>query len=66
MPRPRTPTGRLVSILVISYNTRAMTLDCLASVVAETTVPHELIVLDNASPDGSAAAIAAAFPEHRG
>ena len=51
-----------VSILVISYNTRAMTLDCLASVVAETTVPHELIVLDNASPDGSAAAIAEAFP----
>jgi GT2 family glycosyltransferase len=51
-----------VSILVISYNTRAMTLDCLASVVAETTVPHELIVLDNASPDGSAAAVAAAFP----
>jgi GT2 family glycosyltransferase len=55
----------LVSILVISYNTRAMTLDCLASVVAETTVPYELIVVDNASPDGSAAAIAAAFPDIR-
>jgi GT2 family glycosyltransferase len=55
----------LVSILVISYNTKAMTLDCLASVLAETTVPHELIVVDNASPDGSAAAIAAAFPEVR-
>jgi len=54
--------GPNVSILVISYDTRAMTLDCLASVVAETRVPHELIVLDNASPDGSAAAIAAAFP----
>lgn len=52
----------IVSILVISYNTKAMTLDCLASVVAETTVPHELVVLDNASPDGSAAAIADAFP----
>ncbi len=57
--------GPVVSILVISYNTRAMTLDCLASVVAETTVPYELIVLDNASPDGSAAAIAAAFPDLR-
>ena len=54
-----------VSILVISYNTRAMTLDCLRSVTAETTLPHELIVLDNASPDGSAAAVAEAFPEVR-
>src|SRR5688500_14237732 len=52
----------VVSILVISYNTRAMTLECLRSVVAETRVPYELVVLDNASPDGSAAAIAAAFP----
>jgi GT2 family glycosyltransferase len=49
----------VVSILVISYNTRALTLDCLASVIGETTVPYELVVLDNASPDGSAAAIAA-------
>jgi GT2 family glycosyltransferase len=55
----------VVSILVISYNTRAMTLACLASVVAETSVPYELIVLDNASTDGSAAAIAAAFPDIR-
>ena len=31
------PPPRVVSILVISYNTRAMTLDCLRSVVAETT-----------------------------
>ena len=60
--RERRRRRPVVSILVISYNTRAMTLDCLASVVAETTVPYELIVLDNASPDGSAAAIAAAFP----
>ena len=56
------PVDPVVSILVISYNTREMTLDCLASVIAETTVPHELIVLDNASADGSAAAIAEAFP----
>ena len=52
----------LVSIIVISFNTRAMTLECLRSVVAETTVPYELIVLDNDSQDGSAAAIAAEFP----
>jgi GT2 family glycosyltransferase len=55
----------MVSILVISYNTREMTLDCLRSVRAETSVPHELIVLDNASTDGSAEAIAAEFPDIR-
>ena len=54
-----TPT---VSILVISYNTRDMTLECLRSVVTETTVPYELIVLDNQSSDGSADAIAAESP----
>ena len=53
----------LISILVISYNTREMTLDCLRSVRAQTQVPYELIVLDNASSDGSAAAIAAEFPD---
>jgi GT2 family glycosyltransferase len=59
VPEPR------VSILVISYNTRAMTLACLESVIAQTKLPFELIVLDNASPDGSAAAIAEAFPTIR-
>jgi GT2 family glycosyltransferase len=55
----------VLSILVISYNTREMTLACLRSVVAETRTPYELIVLDNASADGSAAAIAAEFPDIR-
>ncbi len=53
----------LVSILIISYNTRVMTLDCIRSVIDETTVPYEIIVMDNASEDGSAEAIAEAFPD---
>lgn len=52
-----------LSIIVISFNTREMTLACLASVYAETTVPFELIVVDNASTDGSAEAIAQTFPQ---
>ena len=39
-----------------------MTLECLRSVVAETTLPYELVVLDNDLKDGSVAAIAAEFP----
>lgn len=61
-PKPAGPDP-LLSIVVISYNTRDMTLACLASVVAETKLPYELVVLDNASTDGSAEAIATAFPE---
>jgi len=53
----------LVSIIIISYNTRQMTLDCIQSVIDQTTVPYELIVMDNASDDGSAEAIATAFPD---
>ena len=53
----------MVSIIVVSFNTREMTLECLRSVKAETKVPYELIVIDNDSSDGSAEAIAAEFPE---
>lgn len=59
------PTAPRLSILIISYNTREMTLECLRSVARETRTPHEVIVVDNASPDGSAAAIAAEFPDIR-
>ncbi|MBS3649422.1 glycosyltransferase [Pseudaminobacter sp. 19-2017] len=52
----------VVSIVVVSYNTREMTLECLHSVFGETRTRFELIVIDNASSDGSAAAIAAEFP----
>lgn len=55
-----------VSILVVSYETREMTLAALDSVVRETKdVSYELIVVDNASRDGSAEAIGQAFPEAR-
>jgi GT2 family glycosyltransferase len=52
-----------VSIIVVSYNTRELTVACLESVYAQTKAPFELIVLDNASSDGSADAIAARFPQ---
>ena len=55
-------TQPVFSVLVISYNTRDMTLACLRSIARQTRTPHEVIVLDNASTDGSAGAIAAEFP----
>ena len=53
-----------LSILVVSYNTRELTLACLESVYAQTTdLDFEVIVVDNASEDGSAKSIADAFPQ---
>ncbi len=42
-----------------------MTQDCLRSLAVQTSVTHEVIVVDNASSDGSAEAIAAEFPQVR-
>jgi GT2 family glycosyltransferase len=56
-----TSTSRIdVSILIVSFNTREMTLEAISSAVRETRdVSYEVIVVDNASTDGSADAIAA-------
>lgn len=59
---PIIPSPPKISVLIVSYNTKEMTLACLRSVVAQTRTPHEVIVLDNKSQDGSAEAIAAEFP----
>ena len=54
-----------ISVLIISYNTRDLTLACLESVFAQTRAEMEVIVLDNDSSDGSAQAIADRFPQVR-
>jgi GT2 family glycosyltransferase len=53
---------RELSILIVSYNTRELTLECLRSVERETRADHEILVVDNASRDGSADAVRAEFP----
>ena len=60
MSHASTPSGQSldVSIIVVSYNTREMTLACLRSIVAETTrVEYEVLVIDNCSTDGSFEAV---------
>lgn len=53
-----------VSIIVVSYNTKDETLDCLRSVYDQTEgIGFEVIVVDNSSSDGSPEAIAAEFPQ---
>ncbi len=52
-----------LSIVIVSWNTRELLLECLASVYAAKPMDVEIWVVDNASSDGTAAAVAAAFPE---
>jgi hypothetical protein len=55
-----------LSILIVSYNTRELTLECLRSVFDQTRgIKFEVIVVDNASTDGSPDAIASRFPQAR-
>ncbi len=49
-------------VIIVSYNTCALLRDCLAS-LRTATLPLRPIVVDNASSDGSAAMVAAQFPE---
>ena len=54
----------VVSIIIVSYNTRDLTLECLASIIKETkNYTYEIIVIDNQSTDGSAKAIRDKFPQ---
>jgi N-acetylglucosaminyl-diphospho-decaprenol L-rhamnosyltransferase len=57
-------TAPALSVVVLSWNTKALTLACLRALFAETPRhAREVIVVDNGSHDGSADAIAAAFPQ---
>jgi glycosyltransferase involved in cell wall biosynthesis len=50
-----------IAVAVVSYQTKALLRDCLASVVADS--PAEVVVVDNASSDGSAAMVRDEFPD---
>ena len=53
----------VISVVVVSYNTREWTLRCLASLSTATRHELDVIVVDNGSTDGSADAVGAAFPD---
>jgi len=63
--RPNASAGdrdpALVGVAIVSWNVRPLLLRALASVTAS-SVPTRVVVVDNASVDGSAEAVRAAFP----
>jgi GT2 family glycosyltransferase len=53
-----------ISVIIVSYNTRDLLLDCLSSVYAsEGDLDLEVFVVDNASSDGSVDVVGEYFPE---
>ena len=68
---PDAPDGGIdLSVVIVSWNTKDLLRDCLASVEAEFAraapgLRGDVWVVDNASPDGSGAMVAAEFPRVR-
>lgn len=53
-----------VSVIIINYNTFNLTVECIRSVVEKTKrVSYEIIVVDNASPNGNADEFLVLFPQ---
>jgi GT2 family glycosyltransferase len=62
--RPAAPAAApWVTAVVVTYNRRDLLLEALAAVHAQSRAPDAVIVVDNASTDGTAAAVRARFPE---
>jgi N-acetylglucosaminyl-diphospho-decaprenol L-rhamnosyltransferase len=56
----------MLSIIIVSWNTRQDLLDCLASIMANPpSCLFEVLVFDNASQDGSAEAVTVEYPHVR-
>lgn len=63
VPDPVVPD---ISVIIVSWNSRELTLSCVESVLRHADgVPLELIVVDNASDDGTARAIRESVPHAR-
>ena len=60
----RAPSARVTAV-VVSYNTREELRRCLASIRAHAGLPCDVVVVDNASADGSADMVHTEFPEAR-
>jgi GT2 family glycosyltransferase len=60
---PPRATAPDVSIVIVSYNVRDLLRDCLRSIAQETRRAHQIVVVDNASSDGSPDMVRAEFPD---
>ncbi len=52
-----------LTVIIVNYNTKKLTLQCLTSVFEQNGLSHEVFVVDNASSDGSAEVIKENFSQ---
>jgi len=50
---PKLPSRPVVSIVMLTYNALEYTKECIESIRHHTSYPHEIILVDNASSDGT-------------
>lgn len=58
-------TSAPISVIIVNWNTGDLLGRCVSSLLSQTVWPHEIIVFDNASTDGSAQQIINQFPSVR-
>jgi GT2 family glycosyltransferase len=56
-------SSRRLSVIIVSYNCRELLLEAIRSVATGTDMEAEVIVVDNASTDGTVQAVTSLFPE---
>jgi N-acetylglucosaminyl-diphospho-decaprenol L-rhamnosyltransferase len=62
-PSPATDRRPVISVIISSYNARQVLADCLESIYQNPpSEPHEVIVVDDASTDGSSEMVSGQFP----
>lgn len=59
------PEHPLVSLIVVTYNGVGHLADFFAALAATRYAPYEILVVDNASPDGTARLVAEGYPQAR-
>lgn len=62
---PELPEAAVVSVVVVTYKARDHVIRCLASLRQNAGMPYEVIVVDDASGDGTVEAVRERYPEAR-
>lgn len=56
-------TEHLTSIIILNYNGDNYLQDCIDSIIRETNLPYEIIIVDNNSPDNSGQNFSSKYPK---